>query len=500
MSLASNYHAHKPNVPIIMEDVFGWVREGNTFQVRVWLDDTEHDLNIGDDHAFSLLHWASKEGHLTIVELLLSRGARVNATNMGDDTSLHLSAAHGHRDIVVVPEDNRYHNNSALLMFLLFAFFILRKITFDDFQKLLNRKADVNVVNEHGMTPLHYACFWGYVQICEDLIRSGALVGSCNKKGQTPLDVCQPQVRNAIMEIAHQHGQNVNERIPFKDQTWKGTKTRTRDATLSRYTGVDISSLSLSVKIAESHSGELWRGKWQGNDVVARILALSEVTSRISRDFQAEFPSLRIFAHSNVCPVLACCNQPPNLVVISQLMSFGSLYNVLHEQTAIVIDQAQATKFALDIARGMSFLHSLDPMILRYYLSSKHVVVDEDLVAKISMADTKFSFQEIGRLYSPAWMSPEALKHAPTDLNVRAADMWSFGILLWELNTREVPFSDLSPMEVGIKVALEGLRVPFPPGISRNMGRLMNICLNEDPGRRPNFDQIIPILEKMVHS
>uniref|UniRef100_A0A915PWB9 Protein kinase domain-containing protein n=2 Tax=Spirurina TaxID=6274 RepID=A0A915PWB9_9BILA len=474
MSLASNYHSHKPNVPIIMEDVFGWVREGNTFQVRVWLDDTEHDLNIGlfmnffsDDHAFSLLHWASKEGHVAIAELLLSRGARVNATNMGDDTSLHLAAAHGNREIVV---------------------------------KLLNRKADVNVANEHGMTPLHYACFWGYVQICEDLIRSGALISSCNKKGQTPLDVCQPQARNAIVEIAQEHGQSINERIPFKDQTWKGTKTRTRDATLSRYTGVDMASLSLSMKVAESHSGELWRGKWQGNDIVARILSLPEVTPRISRDFQAEFPSLRIFAHSNVCPVLACCNQPPNLIVISQLMPFGSLYNVLHEQTTVVIDQAQAIKFALDIARGMSFLHSLDPLILRYYLSSKHVVVDEDLTARISMADTKFSFQEVGRLYSPAWMSPEALKHSPSDLNIRAADMWSFGVLLWELNTREVPFSDLSPMEVGIKVALEGLRVPFPPGISRNMGRLMNICLNEDPGRRPNFDQIIPILEKMAQS
>uniref|UniRef100_A0A0N5B019 Protein kinase domain-containing protein n=1 Tax=Syphacia muris TaxID=451379 RepID=A0A0N5B019_9BILA len=467
MSLSTHYHAHKPNVPIIMEDIFGWVREGNTFQVRVWLDDTEHDLYVGDDHAFSLLHWAAKEGHVAIVDLLLSRGARVNATNMGDDTSLHLAAAHGHREIVV---------------------------------RLLARKADVHATNEHGMTPLHYACFWGYVQIGEDLIRHGARVGVCNKKGQTPLDVCQAQALKAIKEIARENGQDENERIPFKNESWKGTKSRTRDATLSRYTGVDVSSLSLSVKVAESHSGELWRGKWQGNDIVARILEISEVTPRISRDFQTEFPALRIFAHANICPVLACCNQPPRLIVISQLMAFGSLYNVLHEQSAIVIDQEQAINFALDIARGMSFLHSLDPMILRYYLSSKHVVVDEDLQAKISMADTKFTFQERGRLYSPAWMSPEALQTAPEKLNVRAADMWSFGILLWELSTREVPFSEMSPMEIGMKVALEGLRVPFPPGISKNMGRLMNICLNEDPGRRPMFDQIIPILEKMAHS
>jgi len=465
MSIAPHYHAHKPNVPIIMEDVFGWVKEGNAFQVRVWLDDTEHDLNIGDDHAFSLLHWASKEGHLSIVEMLLVRGARVNATNMGDDTSLHLAASHGHRQIVV---------------------------------KLLNRKADVNPSNEHGMTPLHYACFWGYEQIAEDLIRAGAFVNICNKRNLTPLDVCQPQVRQAIYEIAIENGQNVSQKIPFRDETWRNTKTRTRDATLSRYTGVDIQSLELSKSIAQSHSGTLYRGKWQGNEIVARDLNVTEVTARISRDFQTEFPALRIFASPQVCPVLAAVNQPPQLIVISQFMEFGSLYNVLHEQTNVVIDQSQALRFALDIARGMSFLHSLDKMVLRYYLSSKHVVVDGELSAKISMADTKFSFQEVGRLYSPAWLSPEALQRAPEKLNIRAADMWSFGILLFELNTREVPFAELSPMEAGMKIALEGLRVMIPPGISRNMFRLINICLNEDPGRRPNFDQIIPILEKML--
>lgn len=74
---------------------------------------------------------------------------------------------------------------------------------------------------------------------------------------------------------------------------------------------------------------------------------------------------------------------------------------------AVVIDHSQAVRFAVDIARGMAFLHTLEPACYRYHLSSKHVVIDEDLSAKINMADTKFSFQEVGRLYSPAWMSPE---------------------------------------------------------------------------------------------
>lgn len=451
-----------------MEDVFGWVRNGQAFEVRMWLDDAEHDLNIGDDHAFSLLHWASREGQLSIVDMLLVRGARVNATNMGDDTSLHLAASHGHRQIVV---------------------------------KLLAKKAEVNLQNEHGMTALHYACFWGYEQICDDLIRAGALVNICNRRGLTPIDVCRPQSREAIYQIALELGQNPGQKIPYAGDGWRaGTaKTlRSRDATWSRYTGVDIQSLALQKPIAQSHSDTLYRGRWQSNDVVARVLNIPEVTQRISRDFAMEFPALRVFANPHICPVLAAVNQPPQLILISQYMPFGSLYNVVHEQSSVVIDHSQAVRFAVDIARGMAFLHTLEPACYRYHLSSKHVVIDEDLSAKINMADTKFSFQEVGRLYSPAWMSPEALQRDPEKLNNRSADMWSFGVLLWELNTREVPFAELSPMECGMRIALEGLRVTIPPGISRNMFRLINICLNEDPGRRPNFDQIIPIMEKMI--
>lgn len=53
-----------------------------------------------DDHGFSLLHWACKEGQQSIVDILLSRGCRHSPTNLGDDTPLHLAAAHNHRDIV----------------------------------------------------------------------------------------------------------------------------------------------------------------------------------------------------------------------------------------------------------------------------------------------------------------------------------------------------------------------------------------------------------------
>lgn len=98
------------------------------------------------------------------------------------------------------------------------------------------------------MTALHYACFWGYEQICDDLIRAGALVNICNRRGLTPIvilkirfvfnekiqDVCRPQSREAIYQIALELGQNPGQKIPYAGDGWRaGTaKTlRSRDAT-----------------------------------------------------------------------------------------------------------------------------------------------------------------------------------------------------------------------------------------------------------------------------
>lgn len=55
---------------------------------------------LSDDHGFSPLHWACREGRSGVVDMLIMRGARINVMNRGDDTPLHLAASHGHRDIL----------------------------------------------------------------------------------------------------------------------------------------------------------------------------------------------------------------------------------------------------------------------------------------------------------------------------------------------------------------------------------------------------------------
>ncbi|XP_071951690.1 scaffold protein ILK-like [Antedon mediterranea] len=448
-----------------MEDIFSQVRDGNSVYVRVWLDNVENDPNQGDDHRFSALHWASKEGRTGIVDMLLARGAKINSTNMGDDTSLHLAAAHGHDEIVM---------------------------------RLINSKADINAINEHGNTPLHYACFWNYEMVAQELVSHGARVTLCNKLGQTPLTKAKPLLAEKLRDRAQALGQDLTV-IPYKTSNWGGTKTRSRDATLSRFAGIELKSIKLQGQINDSAAGTMYRALWQGTAVMAKMLKVRNCTSRITRDFALEYPRLRIFSHPNIHPVLACVNQssPLKMVTLSEALPHGSLYRVLHEGSGMDFDHTQAVSFALDIGRGMSFLHSMDPLIPKFYLNSKNVMIDEEYTAKLNMADTRFSFQNKAKVFNPAWMAPEALQKKPEEANVRAADMWSYAILLWELSTREVPFAGQSPMEIGMKIVCEGLRITPPTGASAHMSKLIRICMNEDPGKRPRFDMILPILEKM---
>lgn len=450
-----------------MDDIFIWCKEGNSLQVRIWLDDPTNDMNEGDDHGFSPLHWACFAGRTTIVDMLLNRGARINATNMGDDTALHLAASHGHLDCVSL---------------------------------LLKNKADVNALNEHGNTPLHYACFWGYQDIAEELITYGAQTNVANVDGETPVEKCHKSCVGRIMELAAASNQDLTKKVSYRDASQ--TKQRTRDAKLSKNPDISLKDLNLHTKTAITTSGETWRGNWSGIEICAKFINYGpEFTPRISRDFKEEYPKLRIFSHPNVLPVLGCCNEAPSIVVINQYLPLGSLYSLLHERKQqLVVDNQRAIKFALDIARGMAFLHSLDPMIPRFYLNSFHVLIDDDLTARINMADVKFSFQEKNKVYQPAWLSPEALQRNESEINIRSANMWSFAILLWELATRQVPFEGLSAIEIGMKVALEDLRISIPANISNHISRMIRICMNEEPGKRPSFDQIVPILTKMAHA
>ncbi|CAD5120373.1 DgyrCDS8945 [Dimorphilus gyrociliatus] len=467
------------------QDIFAIVKDGRVLETKLWLDNAENDLHQGDEHKFSLLHWAAMRGNKQIVDMLLQRGANPVAVNASGDRPIHLAASFGHLEVILLLAD--YSN-------------------------------EMNWTNIHGNTPLHYAAFWNFEDVAITLVDKGAHVRHANRFNQTPIDLARPNLRRLLIDRAQTLGQDLSLVYHYDEMRSFSTTVRGKDSTKF----VNIRDLKVGRMLCETHSGRVHFGKWNEAEVIVKYLNCDN-SLRYARMFKEELPKLKIFNHANVLPVLGGTTDAQKFIILSPHMPFGSLYNVIHGESGLVIDNNQAIKFELDIAKGMHYLHNLDPPIINFNLTSKHVMIDENLAklnlefatlsandsrnlslgldenrtAKINMADCKFSFHEQEKEYNPAWLSPEALTKKSVDINIRAAHMWSFAIVLWELATRQVPFANITPMEVGVKIALENARVTIPPGTSTSTTKMIKICMNEDPGKRPRFDMITEILEKM---
>lgn len=518
MSNSSNNH--------IDDDIFHMIREGNPACVRVWLDNVENDFNVCDDHSFTLLHWACWDGKLNLVEMLIQRGAKINSLNMCNDTPLHCAVKNGHYDVVCY---------------------------------LIKFKANVNAANLHGNTALHYACYHSFIDIAFKLINSGALINLCNRYSQIPLDLCKKKpILEQLIQQARHNQQNLTIRLPHEENqqgnglNWRLTRVKSFESTYSTLAGssinnsngantqIDINELETRHIFKSNQTHQTWLGVWQNMDIIIKILNKSNVTNaminkklnlnqsnvnmqsssaataaisssqaRIINNFQQEYRKLRIFNCNNVLPVLGLCINWPYFIIITKYMPNGTLFNLLHEpqlqpEQQQSLNIKQKLQIAIDIAKGMNFLHQLDPSIAPFiYLNSKHVVLDNDLQARINMSN--YVFQTLNtlnqcKLYSPAWQSPESLIKPLNELNKEAVNMWAFAICLWELYTQKIPFVEYSPMQCGLAIVKDNLRIEMPQDMSPHWTKLIRICMNEEPSKRPKFEMIISILEKLLRS
>lgn len=105
--------------------------------------------------------------------------------------------------------------------------------------------------------------------------------------------------------------------------------------------------------------------------------------------------------------------------------------------------------------------------------------------------------QMTGQCGTFQYMAPEILRNKPYS---EKADVFSFGILLWELVARKLPFFGMQPMQVGIAVSQRGLRPTMPPKTPEPLIKLIKACWHEEPNKRPSMAQVQTILEAMPDS
>lgn len=206
------------------------------------------------------------------------------------------------------------------------------------------------------------------------------------------------------------------------------------------------------------------------------------------------------------------------LAIVMEYIPNGDLYRWLNDSNA-VIDWDTRLRIAEEIAQGMYFLHTLNPPILHHDLKSANIfIVDKSKTAPVMCrvgdfgeARTNFSYNSRERVDNPIWLAPEVMQKHRYESH---ADVYAFGIILWELFAREHPFDEYPEARSDFLTVLEdaiigGLRpsisekkieAELPISATSNLcvplyGYLMRECWQTDRFRRPTFARIISTLQ-----
>jgi class 3 adenylate cyclase len=145
---------------------------------------------------------------------------------------------------------------------------------------------------------------------------------------------------------------------------------------------------------------------------------------------------------------------------------------------------------SLDIARGARFLHAADPKIIHGDLKAANVLVDNRFHAKIADFGLSAKKKYVGASGTPLWMAPELLRREST--NSPESDVYSFGIILYELYSRKDPYEGEKATRVLEEICDKTInkRPPVPLGCPPKIAEIMNECVDGQPGKRPTFEEI----------
>ncbi|KAF8413868.1 hypothetical protein HHK36_001862 [Tetracentron sinense] len=268
---------------------------------------------------------------------------------------------------------------------------------------------------------------------------------------------------------------------------------------------VDLSKLFLGVRFASGAHSRLYHGIYKDEAVAVKIIRQPDddengaMGARLEKQFNREVSLLSHLHHQNVLKLVGACRKPPVFCIITQYLSGGSLRAFLHKLEHKSLPLQKLIAIALDIARGMEYIHSQG--VIHRDLKPENILFDEDLHLKV--ADFGIACEEAycdTLAEDPGtfrWMAPEMIKHKPYG---RKVDVYSFGLVLWELVTETIPYEDMTPIQAAFAVVNKNLRPVIPLDCSPAMRALIEQCWALQPEKRPEFWQIVKVLEEFESS
>ncbi|XP_035474047.1 ephrin type-A receptor 7 isoform X4 [Scophthalmus maximus] len=269
---------------------------------------------------------------------------------------------------------------------------------------------------------------------------------------------------------------------------------------------LDASCIKIERVIGAGEFGEVCSGRLKlpgKRDVAVAIKTLKVgYTEKQRRDFLCEASIMGQFDHPNVVHLEGVVTRGKPVMIVIEYMENGSLDGFLrkHDGQFTVI---QLVGMLRGIAAGMRYL--ADMGYVHRDLAARNILVNSNLVCKVSDFglsrviddDPEAVYTTSGGKIPVRWTAPEAIQYRKF---TSASDVWSYGIVMWEvMSYGERPYWDMSNQDV-IKAIEEGYRLPAPMDCPPGLHQLMLDCWQKDRAERPKFDQIVGILDKMIRN
>ena len=265
---------------------------------------------------------------------------------------------------------------------------------------------------------------------------------------------------------------------------------------------VDASEIRFGRRLGAGAYGEVYEAEWRRSRVaVKRLLTAHPLEEKGVKEFFAEMEILANARHDNIVRFLGGCVQPDNLCILFEFCP-QSLYDLLRKAEA-PLELERVLMIARQVALGIYYLHCCKPPVLHLDLKSANVLLDGHGIAKV--CDFGLAHMKLGadvqteRMGSPMWTSPEVLKG---DARNEKADTYSYGMLLFELLTRELPYGGYAAAQVVMGVITNLLARPELPADAQHyparLQALMRECWQFEPAKRPDFAVVLDAIERVA--
>ncbi|XP_009769082.1 putative serine/threonine-protein kinase SIS8 isoform X1 [Nicotiana tabacum] len=261
---------------------------------------------------------------------------------------------------------------------------------------------------------------------------------------------------------------------------------------------IPFEDITLGERIGLGSYGEVYRGDWHGTEVAVKKFIDQDITGESLEEFKSEVRIMKRLRHPNVVLFMGAVTRPPNLSIITEFLHRGSLYRLIHRSNN-QLDERRRLRMALDAARGMNYLHNCTPMVVHRDLKSPNLLVDKNWVVKVCdfglsrMKQSTF-LSSRSTAGTAEWMAPEVLRNEPSD---EKCDVYSYGVVLWELCTLQQPWGGMNPMQVVGAVGFQHRRLDIPDDMDPAIADIIRKCWQTDPKLRPSFAEIMAALKPL---